>query len=671
MTREHDVRWRSVSFVALIAGVLLASLATSNLTAFGFDEPVTQELFFTPKLLLLSAALLISSWAWMMDVRRGASVRPVPFQSLMAFAFGAAALSTAFGIQPLQSLMGSDSYGQGLLAWMLYLLLIYLTVQLVRSHRHARELAAAVVVSSSLIAAYALVQVLGLDPFVWPGTSQLTIRHGISTIGNPDMVASYLLFGLVLSPVLALTDHDRRTRIAYWTAFALIAASWALATSRTAWVAGIVALTITVLTARRAGSKRLGPVIVSAGAAALVAGAAMLISRSDALARLAQLVTAPMTAGGSRWLLYETAGQTIAERPLLGGGPDSFRFLWYPLRQAADLAIGGFNGVADDPHSLPLLLAATLGVPAALALLGVALGALWRTRSAVISPAGPESRDGTLMLAAWWIAVAAYGATSLFGVLVVPNAVVLAIGIGVLLASVSKRESNHLASRILPYVVLTASAVALVFMSFQYASDYLIARSNFAPGQRAVELASDAQRLMPFTYRARLRTAESLEQQATAAVVIGTANASYDVARASDAYRRLIAWNPDEYESYKRYLGFLVSTATATKGDDALSEALDIAKRGLAVQPYGLSAGYFGASAAMGLGRADEAAGFLAPVWDLDPNAPAAAGILYTEALLEAGRHAEARDVAGTMLQRYPGDPDVLALAERLGVLAR
>ncbi len=670
MTREHDLRWRSVSFVALMTGVVLASLTTSNLTAFGLEEPVTQELFFTPKLLLLSAALLVASWAWVMDVRRGSSVRPVRFQSLMAFALGAAVLSTVSGIQPVQSLMGSDSYGQGLVTWMLYVLLMYLTAQMVRSHRHARQLAAVVVASSSAVAAYALVQVFGLDPFVWPGASQLTVRHGISTIGNPDMLASFLLFGLVLSPVLALTDHDRTARIAYWAAFVLIAASWALATSRTAWVAGLIALALTAFSARRAGSRRLGPVIVSAGAAALVAGAAMLISRSDALARLQQLVTAPMTAGGSRWLLYEAAGQAIAERPLLGGGPDSFRFLWYPLRQAADLAIGGFNGVADDPHSLPLLLAATLGVPAALALLGIALGALWSTRSALSSPTGPESRDGTLMLAAWWIAVAAYGVTSLFGVLVVPNAVVLAIGIGVLLASVSKRESNHLAARILPYAVLTASAVALVLMSLQYASDYLIARSNFAPGQRAVQLASDAQRLMPFTYRARLRTAESLEQQATAAVAMEAANAACDVARAADAYRRLIAWNPDEYESYKRYLGFLVTTGTAIKGDEALSEALDIAKRGLVVQPYGLSAGYFGASAAMGLERADEAVGFLAPVWDLDPNAPAAAGILYTEALLEAGRHAEARDVAETMLQRYPGDPDVLALAERLGAPA-
>lgn len=671
MTQEHAGRWGSISFSALIAGIVSASLATSNLTAVGLDQPVTQELFFTPKLLLLSAALAVAVWAWLIDVRHGAAIRRLPFQSLLLAALGMAALSTVFGIQPAQSLMGSDAYGQGLIAWLLYLLLTYLTAQLVRSHDRVRELATVVVVSSSVVAAYSLLQVLGLDPFSWPGTPQSMIRHGISTIGNPDMVASYLLFGLVLSPVLALTHHRYSARISYWAAFAVIASAWMLATSRAAWAAGILALVAMTLVVRRTGSRFSRPAIVTMSAAALITLASMQISRSDAIARFQQLFASPLRAGGSRWLLYEVAGRSIVNRPLLGGGPDSFRFLWYPLRQASDLAIGGFNGVADDPHSLPLLLATTLGVPAALAMLGIALGALWRTRSALSAPADPEARGNTLILAGWWLAIAAYGLTALFGVLAVPNAVVLAVGIGVLLGSVSRRESRQLVRRFPPYAALVASAIALVFMSLQFASDYGIARSNFVPAQQAIDYASKAQRVMPFTYRARLRVVESLDQQAAASVSIAAATGTVDVASARVGYRRLIYWNPDEYESYKRYLGFLVTTAVTTEGDDALTEAVDVARRALRVQPHGLSASYFGASAAVSLGQADEAVSLLEPVWDLDPNAPAAAGILYAESLVEADQSDEAQDVTETLLQRYPGEPDVLALAERLGLLTR
>jgi tetratricopeptide (TPR) repeat protein len=163
----------------------------------------------------------------------------------------------------------------------------------------------------------------------------------------------------------------------------LIAACLVLTKSRSGYVASCVGLAFVGLW-RREQRIRIGwklPV-AALGVAALLVAAAMAIEGPDLLGKA-------WKSFGFRVQYWQSSLQMIADRPLMGCGPGNFQsaYTQYKLPQAAE--------EVADPHDFLLEIAATAGLPAAVAFLAVLGCFAWATsrRSAIADPSDP-SPDG-------------------------------------------------------------------------------------------------------------------------------------------------------------------------------------------------------------------------------------------------------------------------------------
>ena len=68
--------------------------------------------------------------------------------------------------------------------------------------------------STAIVSVYAIVQFLGMDPLRWGGAT-FELDRVFSTLGNPDVLGGFLVFGLAIGPALALIEDDQRLSLAW------------------------------------------------------------------------------------------------------------------------------------------------------------------------------------------------------------------------------------------------------------------------------------------------------------------------------------------------------------------------------------------------------------------------------------------------------------------------
>lgn len=647
-----------IAFWSLCAVPVLVPLAMSNATVVGL-QPLTQDQFNVAKLLTLAMCLAVAGVAWSVSLLQGTARLRWNRLGWFALAFVAlAGVSAAFSLHVPTALFGSTLYKQGLVAWAMYVALAFLAIQLVDNAEKVERLAVATVVGGVLVSVYALIQSSGLDPATWSGLESFAGARAISTIGNPDMLGGYLILPLVLAAGMALSRSESRPRVLFWGATAIIAAAWLLALSRGAWLGGVVAVIAIVLAAYRVQLGRVDAVCAAAGLAFLgVAGvAAAASSKAGLLSRLGEIAT---FGGGSehRLLLYAASLRAIAERPLLGTGPDTFRLAWWSVRQVADVTLGGANGIADDAHSLPLMLAATLGVPAALALIALIASALWSTRNVLLAPPSREN-SARLVTAAWWAGLLGLSAHLLVSVGTVGTAIPMWLAIGVLLAARARAVSVSTAARAAVTGAVTVLAIGfLVFSTTTWRADAAYGESYRLEGDAALAAASVAETTLPWRTEYRTRSAELLADRARTVMSYSPESAADSMREALLGYDQLTAFAPDEYPARVAYAA-LLTEAASLEGSAALDAAIEQAAAATEIQPNGVAARTVAAAALLNLGRAGEAAAQLEPVWDLD-RGTSLPGTLYAEALRLSGDSATAREVIAALGDRFPKDPEV------------
>ena len=280
-------------------------------------------------------------------------------------------------------------------------LALFLAARRLLRHR-ASLLAAALLVAVlvSITGLVALAQALGAHtywplPHSWPG--RMT-----GTTGNPINLAGAGLLGVWLA-VLAGGDGDfaaglaRRSRVAARVVLTVGAACGLLAivlsVTRAAYLGVAVALVGAIaLFVRRRRTRAL--VVLGAVLAVLFAGAFVRLAGGDSSGSLAGRLGATHTHTGAldssdrtRLQLWKEAVAGIGDRPLLGYGAGAF-VVADRLHRSRSLRISEPWKVASDPHSLPLLVGSTTGVPgllllgAIVALSGASIGRrMWRTAS--------------------------------------------------------------------------------------------------------------------------------------------------------------------------------------------------------------------------------------------------------------------------------------------------
>lgn len=657
-----------VAWWCLLALVAVVPLLTSNLTALGAAAPLTYDQFDLPKLLALVALAGTGLVAWAWSLAAGHLRLRVPgWPALAAVVYLAvAAVATFTSVDPSGSLLGAPARRGGFVTLAFALAAAWLAVQLVDRPSRALRLAEVVVATGAIVSGYGLLQTLGADPADF-GQLPFEARRAFATLGNPDLLGGYLVVPLALAPAVALSADMPGRRIAWWAAFGVVAVGWLATFVRGSWIAGALALALVALVAWRAAVRPERRDVIAlasvGGAVALVAvlSVATGLFAFSALERIGSLAAG----GGSvaqRLSIWSAALAAFAERPVLGWGPDAFRYAFMQHRPTTDLVYGAAMR-ADDAHSIMVQQLVTTGIVGAIAWAVAVLGALVSGLRSSLVRGGGTSR---LIFGAWAAAALGTLAHGLVGVLSITATVLLWIALGVALAPGARSRE---AAPALGWAA-AGLAAALSLAAFFGVARVASADGALISGMVATDSATRAALLeaavsrapWDHTYRVRLGDAYA----GAVADALASGQAAGDAGQLGEA--AYLAALEDVAREHDASLGL------AAIGNDigafdpvGFESALAAADAGLALAPTSLPLVLERAEALANLERLDEAAAALEPFVDADPNAPEP-GVLLVAVLVADGQADAALTRARELATRYPDDSSVanaLATAEQ------
>lgn len=667
-----DVSWL---LLKVVAGVL--PLVTGGIV---WGPRFTSDVFYSVPHLVLGALVSSALIAWLVAVFRREVAPRVTWVSIALVAlFILAILSTITSLYPPLALFGDVQDTGSLLAWTLFVAVAALATQLVDGPRRLESLAKWLVGGAGVLAAITLIQRLtGVDPMGLILSTDSSVDwmmwRGTGTLGNPDFVGNYLALVAPLSLVLAVRSlaNTRTSPVVRYSlplTFALIMIGAIGSLARGAWLALAVGVVVAVIAIRRSDSKQLRTAAILVVVALLLGIGSVIITSApeeDVVARLgvgagspaievSQLQTLDRMLSG-RYSIWLEAARVATERPLLGVGPANYRLGWYPVQGISGLELSA-SSMTGDPHSVPLLAAATLGIPAALILLAIA-GTLtqYSLRSALKS-----GRGDRLVYAGWSATLVAALIAGVNASTTLPFLLAAGLTIGVVSAPMAEMKrvprtavSAATALMALSAVVLTTGMVPIVNAEIQ-------AKNAFAGGDlAALERASNT---APTLLSLRTAYLSGLNSATLQALALGQAGEA-EVEQAVSVADSLIADAPYDYEPL-REKAFLLIGARQFSGDRYTRPALDAIEAARAVSPIALDLRTQEAALLIELGDTQSAVDALEAVWDRDPTDDLA-GATYVDALRAAGRTDDAYDALELLEQRFPESAAVSGALARL-----
>jgi O-antigen ligase len=422
--------WRLVILLLLMTSLLVPVIVPAG---FFFPYVVPRNIFFRV-VAELGAVVLV--WALCFrDEELDLRYEPI-FWALAAFV-GAALLSALFSPARDHSLFGDFERMGGAWAW-LHLALFLLLLRTLRDQEWSWVLNAGLIVSvvvsvSTILEHSSLASAARLSDSILSASS--------STVGNPGLLAAYLLFGIGLAGYLASTSV--RLRLLYLAAAGVNLLALVYAENRSTVIGlslGAVTGSVIFSALHTAPRRRWIAPATAISLALLIAGISVGIRAfpSGALTRGAPTVlqrlalTNPAGGDESRTMQWSAAIDGFKDRPLLGYGPENHNLVW-----SAHLDPGIYHldtDVFDRTHNQYLELLATTGLIGTLAFLGI-----WLAIAVTLIRAYRDERMSAASLALLSGLQVAY-ATYLFFWFVDLNSTMLWILFAALIAS---RENPH------------------------------------------------------------------------------------------------------------------------------------------------------------------------------------------------------------------------------------
>jgi len=517
---------------------------------------------------------------------------------------------------------------------------------------------------------------VALDPVRW-GTLPFETNRAFSTFGNPDLLGGYLIFPWAVAIGLALSEEHRLWRAIYWMFTLFNAFVGVTSYVRGAWIGATVSLillAVSYLRSRSGTETRLSAidkVFIGAGATTIGVAAVASSLRPDAvrnvLTRVVSIFQFDQGSALTRFQIWEAALAAIAEKPLLGWGADTFRLLFPMFKPAEYVRAAGYLSVADNVHNYPLQLATGIGIPGVLLMYGLIAWVLVRSARMVFARGQGAKR---MLLAGFWAAVAGYVVHLLFGLSVTGSTIFLWLSMGLLLSpGATEREASPARMPVLLVSAVVAVVVAgsVLNVRFIVADNVYLQGRMIDQGYDRVETIERAISLNPYNdmYRLELGVAWQDIMRATArayaeSVDAGTpdeqarAAAQASLQSAALAYEEMMAYEPEEYDTYVFYAS-LYNEAGTYLDPAYFTHAIEVARAGIEVEEYGPAVRFQLASAALSLGDYELAIEHLEFATGLDPRFLAAYARLG-DAYRVAGRVADARAAYEYVLEREPGN---------------
>ncbi len=399
----------------------------------------TQECFEIPQSALLATGALLLLWrALGAELTAAARSGPAGYLGAAGARLGrwaardplgvgvllflaSAAASTLASPNPAQSLHGTPDSTAGLVV-AFSTAIVYFTARAVSRGNPATlaRCAGAAGFASAVTVAYALIQLVGLDPLVWGRTATYEGDVRIfGTLGHPNMLGAYLAMTTPLTIWLATRSRGSGGRIG-WSLIASASVVVIAATlSRGAWIgllAGALAwLALSLLARGRSGAARPGggrsssKVPAAIGVSLLaVAAATLFFARTSMGPHLAERVSqiasmsAPTTQ--SRLLIWRAGMRMAGDHPWLGVGLDAFG-TFFPRYRTAEYWRIELGGTPNKAHNEAIQILATQGVLGGVAALLVLFFVVLAIRKGMARSEG-AARSASIAAAASLVAFA-------------------------------------------------------------------------------------------------------------------------------------------------------------------------------------------------------------------------------------------------------------------------
>lgn len=645
-----------IAWVCILGLVAIVPVAMSNWTFLGFDLPMTFDQFDIIKIFVQRALTLVAfgAWSWHILIE-GGRIRRTKVDYIILALLGWIVLTTFTSIHPPTAIFGKYRRFEGLVSFVNYAAIFWLTAQLADRASRIRTIATTLFWSGMVVNLYGLLQILGKDPITW-GKLPFELTRAFSTYGNPDLLGGYIIFPLILSLALALSEERTNWRIIYWSGFGLTAVVWIMAFVRGSWIGGAVGLLVLAFAAWRQRTKTNVVDYSFAGGIAMVLVAVIVRSFSNPnqvlnfAARVKSIFEFEEGSAKTRFEIWQAAIDAIKDRPIFGFGADTFRLIFPKYKPVEYVADAGYLSVADNVHNYPLQITAALGIPGFLLLYGVFIAAAIFSAPAVFMRQ-EQPRADRLVLAGFWAACAGYLVHLFFGISVTGSSFLLWLAMAAVLSptatthEVKAPKGGLIAASVIMVLVAVLSVGNVVYVAADNA--YLKARVASA-GQERIELVQTAISRNPYNdmYRAELGLAHTdvlvqvLNQIQTSqqsggdnTALIQQGKAAFE--RSEQAFLDAIEFVPWEYDNYV-FITNLYNLGGQYIDSAYAEDAVEWGLKGVEVEPFGPAIRMQLARAYLAQAQYDDAITHLEAATDMDPR--------YAEAWMVLG---EARQANG------------------------
>lgn len=388
--------------------------------------------FILPKLTaIVLGGVVLLAFAAVRAVRRAQVSVPTGPAAWIAAAFAVAlVIATLTADNIVLAAVGNHSRYGGLLSYATYLVFFLVALRLFAAPTSSRPVVLALLAAMTGVTAYGLLQIAGLDPFVWVTSRDEVI---FSTLGNTNFAGAYIALVLpVAAAVLLLSGWSRNRRLLV-AAVAVPSVAYMLATAASqavlAAAAGLLVVAVAWALARRraapGGSKRRPPAWV--GWAAAGAAVVVLIMLGLLAMRVASDVA---DSYAERLQFWQAALAIAADHPVVGTGLDSFRDYFPRYRPEAHAVLRDYQ-ITDSTHNAFLGMLSNGGLLLGLTYLAFVGWTGW-TLLRGLRTAAP---DRMLVLGAFGGIWAGYQVQSLVSVDVPPLAFLHFLSAGVIIAT--------------------------------------------------------------------------------------------------------------------------------------------------------------------------------------------------------------------------------------------
>ncbi len=642
MTTMQKVAWIALHVLVFAVPLAISNanwLAQAPFNITGFGLPLTYDQFDIVKVVIMRACALVGIGAWGFEFFvRGGRLRRTKADWLVVGFLGWVLVTSFTSISMATAFFGKYRRFEGFWSFLTYAVVFFLVVQLADRPGRIRSLAHTLVVSGALVSFYGVLQFFGKDPISWGSTLPFEFQRAFSTFGNPDLLGGYLIFPLVLSLALALSDKRVLWRAVYWGVFVMTAFCWGASFVRGAWIGGAIGLIVLVAGAVVARVPW-GAVDWSASGVVALAGggfiARSLSSSNDVLniwARIQSIFVFNEGSARTRFEIWSAAVQAVKERPIQGFGADTFRLVFPHTKPLAYVKDAGYLSVADNVHDYPLQLAAGIGIVGFALLYGLFGWVLYLGAPAAFAKGKGAER---LIITAFWAAALGYIVHLMFGLSVTGSTVFLWLSLGLVLAptaravEVTPKRWGPAVGIALAAVVMAASVYNIVYI---VADNYYLRAQFPSAGEDAVKLNMTAISLNPFNdmYRSQLGQTYNrqmlqwiqqarTEQQQNTDPAASLAQAQTSFRLAERAFLDAIAFVPAEYDNYV-FLAALYNQAGSYFDPKFFEQAVKTGDDGIKAEPFGPAVRFQKALALYNLGRVPEVIKLLEETVKMDPN---------------------------------------------------